>query len=140
MKKLVVGWLVALVVSTSIVTAQESQESEPRQKPTRRIRVLEDPYQLASFYRSDASGPAHFGEQPLTDRGSMADRYPIAGFYRQGGGQGRYSGYWTSPSAGAGWARRGYGRTSRRRVGASDLCLIAPTLLAPVGPLTGSGR
>lgn len=101
--------------------ADEASRPEPRL----RIRVLEHPYDLASFYRS--AGPE--ARSPF----DFSDRYPIASFYRARGGvhpQG-YSRFWTNGYAsGAGY---------RRRIGENgDLFLLAPTFLAPLGPLTGA--
>jgi hypothetical protein len=140
MKKLVFGLIVSLILTASVSRAQEQgDEAEPRPEPRRRIRVLEDPYQISSFYRSSQEpvAPLYFGEAPLTNRRSMTDRYPIAGYYRQGGGQGQYSRFW---SQSGGTRPRAYGFRGSRRVGASELCLLAPTLLGPVAPLTDSGR
>jgi hypothetical protein len=69
----------------------------------------------------------------------MTERYPIAGFYRQGGGQGgRYSRFWSSPSAGS---RRGPVAAVRaRRIGTSELCLLAPTFLGPAAPFADVDR
>ena len=135
MKRRVVGGIVVLMVSASLAFAQQDagrDESETPREPVRRIKVLQNPYEIASFYRSSqAPSPAPgFGAYPLTDRHSMTDRYPIAGYYRQGGGQGRYSRFWSS-SVGS---RRGFAPVRSRRVGPSELCLFAPTFLAPAAP------
>jgi hypothetical protein len=135
MKTRVLGWVVGAVLVAAAVSAQEaSEDSEPRREPTRRIKVLHHPYDLASFYRSSQSAPVYFGG-PIESRESS--RYPIAGFYRQGGGQGRYSQFWTSSPGGS---RRGVAPRRLRRVGPSELCMLAPTFLAPAAPLVDIER
>ncbi len=115
-------------------------DNEPA-PPRRHLQVLHDPYEISSFYRSSqGSDSSDFGYEAA----GRGDRYPIAGFYRAGA-RGRYSMFWTS---GYGSGRNGYGmgRRGRGLIGArrpralglnGDLCLFAPTFLAPVGPLTG---
>jgi hypothetical protein len=116
----------------------QPDEDEARPEPTHRIKVLQHPYDLASFYRARPSGSYGFFAGEL-DGGPWAERYPIAGYYRAGGpigGRYGYSRFWT----------RGYGRGRvtglpfryRRTIGQNgDLYLFAPTVLATVGPLTG---
>jgi len=134
MKTRVLGWVVGAVFMAAAGSAQEtSDEAEARpEAPTRHIKVLHHPYDLASFYRSSQSDrPAYFGG-PVVEAPS---RYPIASFYRQGGGQGRYSRFWTSPSSSDGGYGRGFTRRGRsRRIGPAELCLFAPTFLAPAVP------
>jgi len=114
---------------TSDSDADAAEQVEPR----RTIRVLENPYDLASFYRSSQGYGGDFGES------SSLERYPIAGYYRnRPSSRYGYSRFWTN----------GYGHTRGPVVGAAmpyynsigqngDLFLMAPTFLAPVGPLTG---
>jgi hypothetical protein len=136
MKTRVLGWVAGAVLVAAAVSAQEAAEdAEPRREPTRRIKVLHHPYDLASFYRSSQSAPVYFGG-PIVE--SRESRYPIAGFYRQGGGHGRYSQFWTS-SPGAG-SRRGVAPRRVRRVGPAELCMLAPTFLAPAAPLADIER
>ena len=113
-------------------------DTEPA-APRRHIQVLQDPYEISSFYRSSQGGQTDFAYEPPASSG----KYPIAGFYRAGA-RGRYSMFWTN-----GYSRSGYGMgqvRGRGLIGArrsralglnGDLCLFAPTFLAPVGPLTG---
>lgn len=122
------------------LAAQEAEEDERPAEPRRQIRVLEDPYDIASFYRSSQSqesygGGGYFGYQPAQE---FAGRYPIAGYYRSGGafanpgGYGRfwnatarpYRTIWTSSPR----HRRSFGQRG-------ELFLMAPTFLAPVVPL-----
>ena len=65
------------------VTPADDAEDEATASPdTRRpLRVLENPYDISSFYRS--SDGLVFGPE-----GGASERYPIAGFYRQRGGPG----------------------------------------------------
>ena len=131
------------------VRAQETPAPAPAQAdeldnepaaPRRHIQVLQNPYDISSFYRSSqGSGRDDFAYEPS----ASSDKYPIAGFYRSGA-RGRYSMFWTN-----GYGRNGYGMgqvRGRGLIGArrshalglnGDLCLFAPTFLAPVGPLTG---
>ena len=115
----------------------EDQE-EQVQAPRKKIRVLEDPYQISSFYRSHQGQSTVFGyDDPAAPLGRVSENpYAIAGYYRnrQVSGYG-YSQFWSSGYGNARGRRFGYGR----RIGAhGDLFLIAPTFLAPVGPLTGA--
>lgn len=111
--------------------AADDEVDEATAPETRRpLRVLENPYDISSFYRS--SDGLVFGPQ-----GGASERYPIASFYRQRGGSGYgYSQFWTSGYSG----RRGHAPLAigfRRAIGENgDLFLFAPAILAPVGPLT----
>ena len=133
----------AVLLATGTAMAQEREEDAAEEvKPTRdprpEIRVLHDPYELASFYRNENQG-GFFA--------SASERHPIAGFYRGGMSRGGYSRFWTS-----GYSQRPYpvgmlpynaphdGPPTldyRSRIGENgDLFLLAPTFLAPVGPLS----
>lgn len=121
----------ALVLGATFAQAQDNSarddEGSQRREPTRKIRVLQNPYDIASFYRSSQGGG--FYE-------SASSRYPIASYYRAGGGASRfgYSRFWTS---GYSTSNRGVALGYRRTIGQNgDLYLLAPTILAPVGPLT----
>jgi hypothetical protein len=140
-----------VLVSGAAVSAraQETPAPEPAQvdeldnepaAPRHHIQVLQNPYEISSFYRSaQGNSQTDFAYEPSAPTG----KYPIAGFYRAGA-RGRYSMFWTN-----GYARNGYGvgqLRGRGLIGArrpralglnGDLCLFAPTFLAPVGPLTG---
>jgi hypothetical protein len=129
--------------------AQEAEVEEEVQGPVRTIRVLENPYDIASFYRSSQSRYDYYPVYPgLGDpyggyAAPVDPRYPIAGYYRQGAGYGSrygYSAFWTNGYRSGGFAVAGPGpnRGYRRRIGQNgDLFLLAPTFLAPVGPLSG---
>jgi hypothetical protein len=136
--------------ATPAPAAEEQDQDNGREAARRHIQVLQHPYDISSFYRSaPSSGQGAFGY----DAGVGADeRYPLAGFYRAGGGHGRYSMFWTTgygnsyangrrPGSGNGRGTRGrgfLGASRSRALGLNgDLCLFAPTFLAPVGPLTG---
>jgi hypothetical protein len=122
----------ALALAAGVARAQEPAEDEDTRPQPRRttIRVLENPYDIASFYRSHQGD--YFGYQAP----GTSERYPIAGFYRQNGGRGYgYSRFWSSGYSGRG--RSGLVLGYRRRIGDNgDLYLFAP-FLAPVGPLSG---
>jgi hypothetical protein len=117
----------------------EAQEDEQAAAPRRHIQVLENPYDISSFYRSSqGSEPVDFGYEP--ERANS--RYPIASFYRSRGSMpGGYSMFWTAGYDSQRARGRGRGLIGARRHRAlglnGDLCLFAPTFLAPVGPLTG---
>lgn len=132
-------WLVAvtLVLAAGLVQAQDTRTSDTEEtsaQPKRTIRVLQHPYDIASFYRSSQSyDNRYFAYQAPYD---FSDRYPIAAHYRSHPTRRSYAfgPYWSGE-------RRtprllvGY----RRSLGANaDLFLIAPTFLAPVGPLTSA--
>jgi hypothetical protein len=142
------GWIVGLGLAAAIVAgpalAQEAEtndENEPRPEPVIKIRVLENPYDIASFYRGDQGRSQDFGA--VVPEGIATGPYALAGFYRQGASsRGRYGAFWNN---GYGWASPGFGRRPYPRRGPGfyrsigengDLFLLAPTFLAPVGPLT----
>ena len=141
--------LIALVALSQAATAEEKaspkstkdvpavqteQTTATEATPRRSIRVLQDPYDLASFYRaggSSADGWAGLRNDPA---------YGIAGFYRSQDGERGGSPY--------GWSRfwvGGYGArrpspffSYRRTIGENgDLFLMVP-FLAPVGPISGA--
>ena len=104
--------------------AAPADEEETRPEPRRRIKVLQHPYDIASFYRS-RQGSGFYEE--------ASGRYPIAGFYRNRQST-PYGQFWA-----VGYELRDRGGRSifRRRIGENgDLYLFAPVLLAPVGPLS----
>ena len=136
--------VLGLALLGGVARAQEAEDEEIRREPVRKIKVLENPYDISSFYRS-SQGEPYFGYDPGQDDG----RYPIAGFYR-GEGSSRYpiAGFYRSRQSSYGYApfwNHGYGyRRSgavvgyRRRIGENgDLFLFAP-FLAPLGPLNGA--
>jgi hypothetical protein len=123
--------------------SEQTGDEEAAPAPRRQIRVLHDPYQIASFYR--ARGGNLFSYDP------RSEPYPIAGFYRNrqstgyGPGYGAAYGPGYGPGYGGGFWSMGYGERDRRglvlgfrrSIGEhGDLFLIAPTFLAPLGPLT----
>lgn len=132
--------LLAMGTAAAQETEQEATQeglTPPRdQRPE--IRVLRDPYDLAPFYRNENQG-GFFA--------TAGERHPIASFYRGGISRGGYSRFWTS-----GYRTRPlpvgmlpYGAAQdgpptldyRSRIGENgDLFLLAPTFLAPVGPLS----
>ena len=120
LKKLAFAVL-ALSLAGGVARAQEAEDEEARPQPVRKIKVLENPYDIASFYRSNQGGGDYFGL-------ASDSRYPIAGFYRS---------RQTTPYGYAPFWNHGYGY--RRRIGENgDLFLLAPTFLAPIGPLNGA--
>jgi hypothetical protein len=134
------AFAILAVAMAGAAWAQEAKDDEEaRSEPVRRIRVLQNPYDISSFYRSDPSAN-YFGYQgPSLDyRGP----YSVAGFYRSqpsptyppAAGPYAYGRFWNS-----GYGRGGVVVGFRRRIGQNgDLFLLAPTFLAPVGPLAGA--
>jgi hypothetical protein len=109
--------------------AQDERATDPRPQ----IKVLDNPYDLASYYRSSQGG----GFMDYRPEGSAyQDRYPIASYYRlRGSGDRRgYGPFWTN---GYSSSRPRFMVGFRRRIGENgDLFLFAPTFLSPIGPLT----
>lgn len=141
------AFLAGLVLACAAAGAL-AQEAEPQTPATedeaavtapakKKIRVLEDPYDIASFYRSRQSrGSVLFGYDEVEPLGRVSDDpYAIAGYYRsrQGSGGYGYSQFWTTGYAEPRGRRAGYGRRIGRN---GDLFLMVPTFLAPLGPLT----
>lgn len=130
------GLSLALVAGSAWAQEPAEESDERRPEPTHKIRVLENPYDISSFYRSSQEGAyPFFGAAPEGQEHSS--RYPIAGYYRsrQSANPYGYSRFWTSGYSGR--DRGGIFLGYRRRIGENgDLLLFAP-FLAPVGPLTG---
>jgi hypothetical protein len=119
--------------------AQEPDDEQPRREPAATHKVLQNPYDIASFYRS-SQGQSYFG---YAGEDALASRYPIASFYRnhQGGGYPGGYGYSAFWSGGYAAQRPGPGLSIgyRRSIGQNgDLFLFAPVFLAPIGPLAGA--
>jgi hypothetical protein len=141
MSKGLVG-LAALALGLSTAVLAQEEAAPPRDR--HEIRVLQDPYDLASYYRSGER--PYFSYAPLpnyTAAGNdgfyagLRSRHSIAGFYRQGGG-GRYASLWQSGYRARPLLRPGvYGPAYGETIGENgDLYLLAP-FLAPLGPLAG---
>lgn len=133
-----IGWAgFALLLAAGMASAQQVRDDEQDEAvtaPRRTVRVLENPYDIASFYRSSQSSEErYFSYQPEYD---FSDRYPIAGYYRNRQSR-RVVGvapYWSDRRR-APRALVGY----RRSLGSNaDLYLIVPTFLTPVAPLTSA--
>ena len=134
----------ALALLAAAVGAQENappadeQQDENAQMddratdPRPKIRVLENPYDLASYYRSSQGGFLDY----RPEGGAYQDRYPIASYYRSRSSVDRrgYAPFWTN---GYSSPRPRFQIGFRRRIGENgDLFLFAPTFLSPIGPLT----
>jgi hypothetical protein len=118
--------------ATPAAQAPEPEESQDAPRPS--IRVLQNPYDISSFYRS--------GESPLGPwAGLPADpAYRIAGFYRahEGGYPGAaygWSAFWTNGYRGP---RPAPFRPYRRTIGENGDLFLAVPFLAPVGPISGA--
>ncbi len=115
----------------AIAVIEDSEPVPPPAAPRPTLRVLRDPYDLASFYRSGGSAPE--GWAGLT----RDPAYSIARFYSAEGGTSPYgwSRFWTS---GYGARRPAPFAPYRRTIGQNgDLFLVVP-FLAPVGPISGA--
>ena len=127
----------AILVLGTMATAQETTEAQDPEaaRPVRpAIRVLQNPYDLSSFYRS--------GESPLGPWAGLPNdpAYRIADFYRshQGGYPGAphgWSQFWTS---GYQAPRPAPFRPYRRTIGENGDLFLAVPFLAPVGPISGA--
>ena len=108
MRTLAVVAAVSLLSGAAVARAHAQEPAAPvdeREKAAneapRHLQVLQNPYDISSFYRSSQS-PAGFGYEPMAP-----SRYPIAGFYRSQHAPGTYGMFWTSGAAAADrWARR----------------------------------
>jgi hypothetical protein len=114
------------------VEAQASGEVQDAPRPS--IRVLQQPSDISSFYRS--------GESPLGPWAGLPDdpAYRIADFYRahQGGYPGTphgWSAFWTN---GYRAARPVPFRPYRRTIGENGDLFLAVPFLAPIGPISGA--
>jgi len=139
MRRSMAAVTVLALATTGAALAQDAPRDEARDeerpRPVRSIRVLQNPYDLASFYRSQQEGTFAPGSGPVDPA------YAIAGFYRSSqegytaASPYGWSAFWTGGYA----AHRpaplvGY----RRSIGENgDLFLVCP-FLASVGPLSGA--
>jgi hypothetical protein len=138
-KGLAVAALLALGLAVP-VAAQDSPSNEARDeqpaRPRRALRVLQNPYDLASFYRSRET---YFGAPPLA--GDPA--YNLASFYRSDGEGSAGPAWGRAPFWAAGYGA-GYGSRRaaypgyRRSIGDNGDIFLAVPFLAPVGPLSGA--
>ena len=83
------------LAASSLVWAEEGADAaEDQARPTTH-KVLQDPHQISSFYRSQQQSSPFFeeygDEQAYGHDDQSRDDYAIAGYYRQGGGSDRYS-------------------------------------------------
>ena len=137
--------LTAMGGSVRASRAAEDGDEAERREPVRKIKVLENPYDIASFYRSSQDeGYGYWGPEPgygpygYFGEPAGRGRYPIASYYRNdlSPGPGGYSRFWTFGYS-SGYRRANGVVSYRRSIGQNgDLFLMAP-FLAPVGPLTG---
>ena len=114
----------------------EQEVAEETRRPVRTIRVLQHPYDLASFYSARPGAPMTLPPVPHDPAYALASHYrsPHVG-PAPGPGPWLWAAFWA----------RGYGahrptplRGYRRAIGENgDLFLTVP-FLAPVGPLTGA--
>ena len=137
--------MTAVLGMSALAMAQEPADEPEAKAPRREIRVLRDPYDLASFYRSAERPYFTYGVPSYDARpaqggfyAGLRARHSIASFYRQGGG-GHYSAFWQSGYGARRLLGPGlYGPAYRDTIGENgDLYLFAP-FLAGVGPLAGA--
>ena len=110
---------------------EQAYDEIARAEPLRTIRVLQNPYDLASYYRSSQGGGFLDYRRKAAVPGPLSHR----GYYRLRGSSGRgYAPFWTN---GYSSSRPRFHVGYRHRIGENgDLFLFAPTFLSPIGPLT----
>jgi hypothetical protein len=142
MGKRAIGMMVVAVGLASVASAQEADGGERPAPERREIRVLEHPYDIASFYRSGGRPYFTYGGIPVEGGfyESLRRRHAggVASFYRLGAA-GRYSQFWQSGYGARPLIAPGrYGPAYRETIGENgDLYLFVP-FLAPMGPLAGA--
>jgi hypothetical protein len=122
----------AVVLSLTAAAGATAQETplEATETDTRpAIRVLKNPYDISSFYRS--------GESPLGPWAGLPNdpAYRIADFYRSPRPAFGWSAFWTNGYAAA---RPSPLRPYRRSIGENGDLFLAVPFLAPVGPISGA--
>jgi hypothetical protein len=133
--------VVALVFAGGSL-AQQTPEETPKPAEKKQLRVLKDPHEISSFYRSkQESGYLTFspyGVYPSTSGWNYGPGFKgESGYWR--GLYGSYSGFWSGGGYGQYYRNTGRKTPYRRGIGGhGDLFLMAPVLLAPVGPLAGA--
>jgi hypothetical protein len=122
--------LLSLTTAAGVVAQEAAPEPEATEADSRpRIRVLKNPYEISSFYRS--------GESPLGPWAGLPNdpAYRIADFYRSGRPAYGWSTFWTN---GYSAARPAPLRPFRRSIGENGDLFLAVPFLAPVGPISGA--
>jgi hypothetical protein len=122
----------AVVLSLTAAAGATAQEPAPEATETDTrpaIRVLKNPYEISSFYRS--------GESPLGPWAGLPNdpAYRIADFYRSPRSAYGWSAFWTNGYAAA---RPAPLRPYRRSIGENGDLFLAVPFLAPVGPISGA--
>ena len=122
----------AVVLSLTAVAGVAAQETAPEATETDTrpaIRVLKNPHDISSFYRS--------GESPLGPWAGLPNdpAYRIADFYRSPRPAYGWSAFWTNGYAAA---RPLPLRPYRRSIGENGDLFLAVPFLAPVGPISGA--
>jgi len=122
----------AVVLSLTAVAGVRAQETVPEAAETDTrpaIRVLKNPYDISSFYRS--------GESPLGPWAGLPNdpAYRIADFYRSPRSAYGWSAFWTNGYAAA---RPAPLRPYRRSIGENGDLFLAVPFLAQVGPISGA--
>jgi hypothetical protein len=117
-----------LSLAAAGAAAQEATETQ-EEKPRPAIRVLRNPYDISSFYRS--------GESPLGPWAGLPNdpAYRIADFYRSPRQAYGWSAFWTNGYAAA---RPAPLRPFRRSIGENGDLFLAVPFLAQVGPISGA--
>jgi len=122
----------AVVLSLTAVAGVTAQETAPEAAETDTrpaIRVLKNPYEISSFYRS--------GESPLGPWAGLPNdpAYRIADFYRSPRPAYGWSAFWTNGYAAP---RPAPLRPYRRSIGENGDLFLAVPFLASVGPISGA--
>jgi hypothetical protein len=123
--------IATLCVLSLVAAGAAAQEATEAQEPAPRpaIRVLKNPYDISSFYRS--------GESPLGPWAGLPNdpAYRIADFYRSPRQAYGWSAFWTNGYAAP---RPAPLRPYRRSIGENGDLFLAVPFLAPVGPISGA--
>jgi hypothetical protein len=96
-----VGLVLSLVFLASAASFAEDETATPEKDTRRHVKVLQNPYDISSFYTSSQSSPfaGYSMDEDVTDPYSISSyytqdapdgRYPISSFYRQDAPDGRY--------------------------------------------------
>lgn len=142
LERMVFGVVFALALSGG-AWAQETEEAAKPAPKKKQVRVLQDPHEISSFYRSKQEGSSYltfspYGVYPSTSGWNYGPAIKgESGYWR--GLYGSYSGFWSGGGYGQYYRGNRPATPYRRGIGGhGDLFLMAPVLLAPVGPLAGA--
>lgn len=135
--------LVALVFGGGAFAQEATEESSRPAERKTEIRVLNNPYEISSFYRSKQQGSGYltfspYGVYPSSSGWNYGRHFKgETGYWR--GLYGSYNGFWAGGGYGQYYWQNSRPTPYRRGIGGhGDIFLMAPVLLGPVGPLAGA--